>query len=330
MIENTRNKVVLPFDIDPICKGYHNRAFPLGIIQKHIADFDKWICNKLINFVYYGENGKFDIYEPDIWSVEDGLTHLQEIQIDYTTVGKEFIEINKRMLSQGFYVTGSYNEYYIPKKSSYHIHNHTHDYILYGYDDEKGIFKSAGYLDNQKYDYFELDYDDYLASIRYIDDEYFWLEYHKVAEEYKARINKEEIETRIKNYLASYEDKNGASHHDDVFGISACEKLVEYIACSEGNLLQVRYTRIYMEHKAMMHKRLDTMYREALIHDAELVQVYFRDVYRMANLVFALSVKYNLVQDYTILKKMGSMVRNINSIESIVLERLLNELRRFW
>ena len=95
---------------------------------------------------------------------------------------------------------------------------------------------------------------------------------------------------------------------------------------SEGNLLQVRYTRIYMEHKAMMHMRLKTLYREALIHDAEIVQAYFRDVYRMAKLVFALSLKYNLRRDNTILKKMASMVRNINSIESVILERVENEL----
>ena len=33
--------------------------------------------------------------------------------------------------------------------------------IIFGYDDEKGVFKSAGYIANRKYEYFALYYDDY-------------------------------------------------------------------------------------------------------------------------------------------------------------------------
>ena len=46
-----------------------------------------------------------------------------------------------------------------------------------------------------------------------------------------------------------------------------------------------------MKNKAVMYKRLDTMHKEALIREAEVVQAYYEHVYIRAELVFAINVK---------------------------------------
>ena len=56
--------------------------------------------------------------------------------------------LNKEMLDNGHYINGSFNDYYIPRKSAYRQFDFNHDYLLLGYDDERGVFHSVGYLDN--------------------------------------------------------------------------------------------------------------------------------------------------------------------------------------
>lgn len=52
MGKRVMNSCILPFTIDVEMRGYHNRAFPLGVIKANISDYDIWLCNKLINCRY--------------------------------------------------------------------------------------------------------------------------------------------------------------------------------------------------------------------------------------------------------------------------------------
>lgn len=42
---------LLPFDLEPECRAYHNKAFELGIIKANLKEYDKWLSQKLINWI---------------------------------------------------------------------------------------------------------------------------------------------------------------------------------------------------------------------------------------------------------------------------------------
>lgn len=74
-------KCLLPFTIDVEMRAYHNRSFPMGIIKANIADYDVWLCNKLINCVCYGSDYILNTFENDIWSEKEGLTHTEIVSL---------------------------------------------------------------------------------------------------------------------------------------------------------------------------------------------------------------------------------------------------------
>lgn len=66
--------------------------------------------------------------EDDIWSVQDGLTFSQGLWMSppiFASKGFDLIELNKNMLSNGNYITGTYDQFYIPQKS-----NTTHTILI--------------------------------------------------------------------------------------------------------------------------------------------------------------------------------------------------------
>ena len=112
---------LLPFTIDVEMRAYHKKAFPLGIIKANIADYDVWLCNKLINCVCY-ENKPIEVIDDDIWSEKDGLTRTKFITLkreEFNQKNADIITKNIEMLEQDIYITGFYDEYFIPGKSPY-------------------------------------------------------------------------------------------------------------------------------------------------------------------------------------------------------------------
>lgn len=325
------NKIILPFQINVICKGYHGIAFPLGVIQSHIADFDKWICNKFINFTYRSDASKYAIVENDGWSVEDGLTQRFEMTLAPSTISWnliDFVELNKRMLAQGTYILGIYNEYYVPCKKPYQRRDFTHDYIIFGYDDEKEVFKSAGYVNSGNYEYFDLRYEDYINSINSIRTHKFWINYNSMKPNYEPVIRIDKIINELGNYLNSQKD-NFTIGSKDVFGVSACDKLAEYVKCGKNNLLDLRFTRAYMEHKAVMNLRLNTLHNEKIIKNRHTLEAYSENVYSKACNAFNLSIKYNLTKRPEILETLYRYIKDINSAEKALLEKAMIEMKKY-
>ena len=160
----------LPFCISPYIVTYHNKAFPLGVIQGNSKiDLTSWISGKFINCFFHSSSldHKFDLYTLDPWGEQDGANSSQTIKLDKNMFKKLSIDILKtikKLMDNGYYIHGSYNEKYIPSKKAYKSFDFMHDYILIGYEDY-GILYSVGYTKNEKYEEFTITFDEYLASL---------------------------------------------------------------------------------------------------------------------------------------------------------------------
>lgn len=315
-------KISLPFTLDVEMKMYHNKSFPLGIIKANIKDYDSWLCNKLINCICR-PNYSFDCIEEDIWSMGDGLTFFQGMRLTpetFSVNGFNLIEFNKSMLSKGFYITGTYNEFYIPQKMPYKKADFNHDYVLFGYDDEKKVFKSAAYLDNEIYSYFEIGYENYYYGVTKNIAVKSSLQFYYVDKNYLSKIDICSIKNKLHSYLYSNQDDHG-----NFYGIAAWDKLSEYVL--ENDELDPRYSRAYMEHRLCMLKRIYKLQESSYIYDEVLGKEYMNDVYTKAQCIHNMFLKYNLTRNKNLLLRISNLIKEINKKEFILIEKMLKSIK---
>ncbi len=322
---------LLPFDLEPECRAYHNKAFELGIIKANLKEYDKWLSQKLINCVGIddGENQYFEIMEEDIWELHQGLAERQTIYVDPDAFKKGFIDLIgliQYMLQTRHYVIGFYNEYYIPGKEAYKKCDFWHDYVLFGYDDTTKIFNSAGYLKSHKYESFEIKYSDFLKSVYHIGADNVDLWFYKIKEDYEVEFNIERIVQNMSNYLCSVLKPN-ESTNKNCYGIAAWDMYAKYVLENQNGFLDLRFNRGFMEHKNIMLNRLKVLEEEGYIQHQELVSNYQREIVIPSNLVHNLCLKYNMTHDPALKIRIYDLVHDINRKEENVLNGVMSLIR---
>lgn len=316
----------LPFTIDVEMRVYQNKAFPLGIIKANIADYDVWLCNKLINCICY-ENSDIDAIDDDIWSEKDGLTHT-EIDFlkreEFNQKNPDIIAKNKEMLEKGVYITGGYDEFFIPGKSPYQKRHFNHDYVIFGYDEER-VFKSAAYMADRSYRFYDITYEDYHNSIA--KSEYnFYVCYRKIDKSYVPKVDIVHIQKKLENYLLSRED-DYASNRQAYFGMEAWEKFREYVQEIGDGWLDNRYARLYMEHRNIMVNRMRKLNEKGFLNDCSLAEEYHRNVYLPAQAVHHLFIKYNLTRDHKVRQRILGTIQKTNETEERIISRMLERMK---
>lgn len=354
-----KDVIIHPFELNVMSKAYQHQAFPMGIIQAHIKNYELWLCNKYINCMCFLKNNEKTFYFQDyFWERNDeglseftinfksdilesnvrnnisdgfqdylcdrdndaltGLTMNFEPKIlEYNAL--DIISQNKSMISHGYYVTGKYNEFYIPQKYPYQKHNFVHNYIILGYDDRSKTFKSAGYLENKKYSFFDIRYNDFLESIKKTRESWLKITYVRVNDDYTPKIDIDTIKNRLENYLNSVSDEYDANQNG-IFGVSVWKEFVKYISTNESHL-DLRASRCYLEHKSIMQLRMKLLYEHGYFNDIHLLNSY-KNVVKNAQLVHTLFLKYNMCKNKRILDGICEYATKMNEQD----EELMNFL----
>lgn len=319
------NSVILPYEMQVETITYQHHAFALGIIKPNIQQYDQWLCNKFINCV---TDKGVTLHEEDIWMVKYGLCIKTGGYMNYEAFHvfcPNIVEKNKRMLEEKFYILGSYDEFYIPGKASYQAQPFVHGYVIYGYDDQKGVFKSAGYLADGRYKKFDITYEDYYRSVTEgKKPRLHHLDYFRINTEYEGQIDI----TRIRETLADFLNSRGPANSkvNEVFGVNAWKAFETYIGNAEEKRIDIRDVRIYMEHKGIMDKRLQCLFEHEYFQAQSLCIEYDEKVFRKATQLFYMCLKYFLTGDGELQKQMTSLIREINVTEQGLIERVVELL----
>lgn len=312
-------KKKLPFCIDVEMKMYHNKSFPLGIIKANIKDYDTWLSSKFINCVCRGN--VFDSVEEDVWSVNEGLTFSQGMWLEptaFSVKGFNLLEFNKNMLEKENYITGIYNEFYIPQKKSFNVSNFDHDYLIFGFDDEQKVFKSAGYLKNGDYSLFDISYDDYYQSVIGATSKKIGLNFYKIDSQFVPKIDIAAVKNKLRCYLESSLDENG-----NVYGVEVWERLAQYVINNDE--IDIRYGRVYMEHHGVMLNRMKTFIKLGYNINDEIENKYFQ-IYSMTQRVHNMFLKYNLSPNKELQFRISDIIKRVTLDERRVIKQLVNNL----
>lgn len=327
-------RCTLPFCMETECKSYHNNAFKLGIIKANLKDYNRWLSNKLINsictYVYEDDYPYFEILEEDLWELDYGFAECQTISITpelFQNGVIQLVDLVRYMLQSGYYVIGFYNEYYIPGKKAYGEYNFWHDYILYGYDDEKQVFQSAGYLKDGKYKAYEISYKNYFEGVCHLGKECadFW--FYRMKEDYRVEVKPDQILRGLKDYLNStYKPKEDGMKKAYYFGIAAWEMYADYMLQEKYRYMDLRFSRAFMEHKVIMLNRLQVLYEEGYLKDEEIVLRYKSEIAEKAGTIHLLCLKFNQVEDPKIRVRLHDRIHLINRKEVRILEEVIKML----
>lgn len=327
------NHYVLPFTIDVELKAYHNTAFPLGAIKATIPDYETWLCNNYINCIYGRPDyrpscWKLESYYSNRWFVDKGLTHVQNMFLDSATFkgkGLDIIRLNKEMLRENFYINGGYNEYYIKGKKSYKKKDFIHDYIIFGYDDERSVFKSAAYQLDRSYGFCDIEYEDFYNSIVGSKTECLETHYIRINKNYEPQIDIKSIKESLGKYL--YSEKEPLTQHlQGYFGMEAWGKFEEYVRDIGEHTLDLRFSRVYMEHRNLMYKRMQKLWELGYLRDGTLPGAYYQKVCLPAMVTHRLFLKYTLKKDSKVLARIPEIIRKTNETEAEIIGKLIEAI----
>ena len=310
----------LPFETSPYIMAYHNKAFPLGVIQGN-ADFDlrPWISGKFINCYFRLNSPKFDLYTLDPWGEGAGVNLSQSIRLTremFDQLSLDILQVVKTLLDNSCYVHGSWNEKYIPVERVYGQSDRMHDYMLIGYDEEERIFYSVGYTKRGRYEEFTVTFEEYLDSLRNSQNRCIDINTCQFCLDGNFSFNKDNCIVELTDYLnstTSWGEKPGR-----IYGINGVRALKQYIEeTKEG--IDIRFTRLLMEYKALMQLRIEYLCPD--LGDA------YRPISRAAEQIYMLSIKYAMTGKKELMANILNNFDTVLQLEPAVLPQFLEAVK---
>ena len=294
----------LPFEEKPYLSMYQNLAFPLGIVQANARraglDITPWLCGKYINCMYTDvwPDRRFSICTHDEWYQADAVFSMRSILLTpafYQALQIDRMDLLKRMLDQGYYVCGTFNEQYIPGKSSYQHAYFPHGFLLFGYHDPDGYFSAAGYLSDGYFHSFRVSYADFWNAILTVRQEKCGFDFYRYRPDATFPLRVDIIRQELHDYLHSTSTVVQKQKRAK-YGLCAVEAWKQYFcACMEENRMDLRYTKGLLEHKLLMHMRVQYLYAHGYLSDPGWVKA-AQSVYRKMTQFHLIALKYTVQQ----------------------------------
>lgn len=328
---------ILPMKIDPVVRCYHNLAFPLCFIQGNAEKLEKditpWLIGKYLNCMFDEKvyDNKYEICMNDWWGHEEHVIFHQHICMFkhiYINLKIDILQFVKKIIDQECYISGSYNEKYIPGKEAYRIKDYNHDYLVYGYNDEKQVLYSVGYLANRKFVAFEIPYQNFIDSLFCNSTEKLEFNIWNYNSEFQFKADYERIKRGLNDYITS--SNSYGTHDGRSYGINANKKLIEFIyarASRPGrNLIDDRYTRAFFEQKTIQNICVQHLCNEKIISLCDKDLKLMHEIYLKANSIYLLVIKYNMSKDKSLLENIVSVYEEIAEIEQLIIPKVLSML----
>ncbi len=142
---------ILEINTNPPVTTYNHHAFGTGIITTVWWGMN-WVYNNYILLGFYPDEGPltFDFYMDYIYCQPVfEREYLSDSIMAYVSEKPE--RIAKEQLEAGKYLECCVDEYFIPGREPYRTYHFQHNILLYGYDDGKKVFYTAGYDETGKY-----------------------------------------------------------------------------------------------------------------------------------------------------------------------------------
>jgi len=328
----------LPITENPWIQAYHMRNFELGVMQHKTP----WIYAKYIN-CYYNHNPKAKIIFDHCISKSGRFFSAEKAMLFQKFLFKkeifkldiiDFVEWAKDLLDKDWYILGYFDEYHIKAKAAYGKFHFKHSIFIYGYDDAEELFYGIGYVDDTNYKTFTFSFDEFRLALpndfdreneKFKPQGIDRIEFNAVKEnhDYKFEFNLKEVYIGISDFLNS-RNSFGEDRKGIVYGIECEREFANYILGNKNSYLDIRYSRLFMELKDIMVRRLNYLV-EINALSPDIVEEY-KEIAKMQATVHLLFIKYELRRKEDILARAAAIVNNIIEAELKILPKICDAL----
>lgn len=338
--------IELPLVKEPIVKSLNCHAYITGILGVEnnrclyiLSDYldivstkakdDLWceFINEKLTFAetnaIYDQTNCFQYYK---LKSQTGLG-----EFDFLTDKSHFYSILEKIMSNGYYLTGWYDEYYVKFRNSYKKEHIVHDYLIYGYSKDKQELKVAGYSIEGHYNVNIITYEDFHDAVMSVKVENN-LSFMKVKDNFKFDVPVDKIVICLKAYLKS-ENWNLSYYNDGlcIYGIDVQEKVSNRLKETCEILDYDHDTNCFAllrDHKNVLYKLCQLLYEKGAIDRGLLDSS--KSVYDTYSKIFHLYLKCMYMPKEKTLctyRKMSTYFDDIRIIEKSYIADLINTLK---
>lgn len=331
--------IELPFDEHPVVCQYLNNTIILGIIQANAERYKKdvtpWICSKFINCSYLDKNTnvRFSVQVFDGDATNDGKIkcvtfHMEREQFERYN-GKYIFDFFEDIISSGDYITGIFNERYIPEMSAYNNYDYHHTYLLYGFDRTNREFYSAGFLKNNQYEKYSIRYNDLYKSVCETTQTSIRIDALKYDQSAEYVVNYPRILQVFEDYINSENNMRSGYPEEELFGLDALRALTRYYSewiLNDSGRFDIRYTRGLADSKRITALAIRYLFKYFNLPDIEYAKS-AEQVSKYASLIYNLGLKYNLTGKKDGLSRVLEYFDKIIEIEKSYMPKVLKDLK---
>lgn len=253
---------VLELNTNPPVSVYNHHAFGTGIITTASWGMN-WIYNNYIILGFYPDESPltFDFYMDYIYCqpVFD-REFLSDSVLKYIKEKPDKLAVSQ--IEEGKYVECCVDEYFIPNREAYKTYHFRHNLLIYGYDDNKKVFYTAGYDGNGKYTADLLEYKVFRAASP---GKFNILKFRN---DMNCELYPEYIQRQIMQYNGEIPEEPVGSYPSKgrTLGIQAVDSLMEYIqnCVSDNEVADMRPTSVLYNHRKLMNERMKHMAKVGL------------------------------------------------------------------
>lgn len=311
----------LPFEYKPYLQHFQFRAFLFGMLQGQSARVMPWLCCNLMFCV----GGDIADENDDRWLVDPGVIERSEHTPDYGD-RRGLMQDLKEQLSRGYFVNGAVDEFYIPAKQAYQTEHFNHDYLLTGFDDERGCFISAGYTKSRSFERFEVNYDDFAAGLSAVGIPSRRMALMRLNPDYDFRFEEIALLDAVYKYIKQpfMRCYHGEKNYYGVETWLHVADTVRKIASREkpDAVVSIKLTRFLFEFRRSFLARFEYLAAEKLLIDDIFVGKY-EAVVSIAERIHMAGIKYNVTKNAALLETVSGLCLRGFKEEYSLLETLL-------
>lgn len=326
-----KSSIVLPITDQVPFRAYQFRGFEAAVLFATDETGEEFFYNTCINCVLRYQPNKqfvFDFtckYTP--WFSYQDVFYIETQKIDCRELSSNIIISRvKNYLDQKIYVSGYFNEKYIPHKNAYQSRDFKHEFLIYGYNLTEEQFYAIGYTDNKKFEFYTVNFLDFANGFLNLQESELWLYYRNPSR--KISFNLESLYYELEDYLHSDYTVNNAigKSKDDYYGLYAMHSLWIHLRRSvfKERHLDVRFSRFFFEHKEFMMKRLSYLHEKGYIKD---YSDRYAVVVQKAKTMHLLFLKYNYKREPATIEAILRFLNEANQLDAGILFNVYDELK---
>lgn len=323
-----KKKMQLPL-VSPIYTVNHGQCFATSILHSNPSLRNWYLNNAMVLSVCRNNSEELFVPRVDICqsNIEDN-PYIEHQQLLLTFLNGTVNHVIRNMIDSGYYVYfGAIDDYYMRGKDGFHKYHFLHDGLIIGYDQNEKTYSIYAYDYEMKLNVFNMPQICFERARKSTERMGFCGFINAIKPmSVNVELDPQLIKKRLYEYLDPPVINNSIEKANIAYGIITHQYIKKYLDLlynNDSNLIyfDLKPFKMIFEHKQFMLERIIKIEEHFKIND--VISSKYLQVANKAKLCWNLCLYYNITYDNNKLKKIPSLIDEIDLMEKKLLKQLL-------